>query len=97
MLGLGTSIGTPAEGITAEVVVVTSFEELDKIQNDAKGKIVLFNQPWTSYGEVSQYRYGAASAAAKYGAVAALVCSLRRRCRNDGKNDKTRTTSHSNT
>lgn len=30
MLGLGYSIGTPPEGITANAVVVNSFEELKK-------------------------------------------------------------------
>lgn len=28
MLGLGSSIGTPPEGVTADVLVVTSFDDL---------------------------------------------------------------------
>lgn len=28
MLGLGSSIGTPSEGVTADVLVVTSFDDL---------------------------------------------------------------------
>jgi len=45
MLGLGGSIATPEEGITAEVVVVNNFEELDARLDDLKGKIILFRLP----------------------------------------------------
>ena len=73
LLGLGGSIATPASGIEAEVMVVGTAEELNKRAVEAKGKIVLFNVPFTNYGETVQYRSGGASMAAKLGAVAALV------------------------
>lgn len=76
MLGLGGSVGTPPEGITAEVLVVGSFEELERRAADARGKIVLFDVPFTSYGQTVRYRVGGASAAARAGAVAALVRSV---------------------
>ncbi|MFQ6674176.1 MAG: M20/M25/M40 family metallo-hydrolase, partial [Fidelibacterota bacterium] len=76
MLGLGGSVGTPPEGITAEVLVVGTFDELAARAEEAAGKIVLFNAPFTSYGETVKYRYGGASAAAKAGAVASLVRSV---------------------
>jgi carboxypeptidase Q len=76
MLGLGGSIATPAGGITAPVLVVGSYDELTKRAAEAKGKIVLFDVPFTSYGETVQYRGGGASAAAKVGAVAALLRSV---------------------
>ncbi len=76
MIGLGRSVGTPKKGITAPVLVVTNFDELTRRAAEAKGKIVLFDVPFTSYGQTVRYRGGAASAAAKVGAVAALVRSV---------------------
>jgi carboxypeptidase Q len=76
MLGLGGSIGTPPEGITAEVLVVESYEELERRAAEARGKIVLFDAPFTSYGETVQYRSGGAIAAARAGALASLIRSV---------------------
>jgi carboxypeptidase Q len=76
MLGLGNSVGTPAEGITAEAVVVRSFEELDRLGEQVRGKIVVYNAPYANYGASVAYRWGGASRAARYGAVAALVRSI---------------------
>ena len=76
MLGLGGSIGTPAGGITAEVLVVNSFEDLLARAAEARGKIVVFNVPFTTYGQTVQYRAAGAIAAAKAGAVASLVRSV---------------------
>lgn len=73
MLGLGGSIATQPDGITAEVMLVHSFAELEKRSAEAKGKIVLFNVKFTKYGETVQYRVGGAVAAGKVGAVASLV------------------------
>lgn len=76
MLGLGGSIGTPVDGITAEVLVVSSFDELEARGDEAEGKIVLFNAPFTTYGATVQYRIRGASEAAKHGAVASLIASV---------------------
>jgi carboxypeptidase Q len=76
MLGLGNSVGTPAEGIEAEVLVVRTFEELDAAGARVKGRIVLFNAPFTTYEETVQFRSAGPSRAAALGAVAALVRSV---------------------
>jgi carboxypeptidase Q len=76
MLGLGGSVGTPPGGIRGEVVVVGSFEELERRADEARGRIVLFDAPFTSYGETVQYRSGGAVAAARAGAVASLIRSV---------------------
>jgi len=82
---LGNSIGTPNNGINAEIIEVKSFEELDKLGEKAiKGKIVFFNRPmdatkinsFEAYGEVVGFRFSGASVAAKYGAEAVLVRSV---------------------
>jgi len=73
MLGLGDSVGTKGEGVQGEVLVVDSFEELDAKASTARGRIVLFNVPFTSYGETVRFRAAGPSRAARHGAVAALV------------------------
>jgi carboxypeptidase Q len=76
MLGLGNSVGTPAEGIAADAIVVRSFAELDRLGEKVRGKIVVYNAPYVNYGATVQYRLQGASRAARYGAVAALVRSI---------------------
>ena len=76
MLALGGSVATPPGGITADVLVVSSFSDLTAKASQAKGKIVLFDVPFTTYGETVQYRARGAVAAAQAGAVAALVRSV---------------------
>jgi carboxypeptidase Q len=76
MLGLGNSIGTPAGGVEADLLVVRSFAELDAAAGRVNGRIVLFNVPFTNYGETVQYRADGPSRAAALGAVAALVRSV---------------------
>ena len=76
MLGLGNSVGTPAQGIAADAVVVRNFGELDQLGEGARGKIVVYNVPFTNYGATVAYRGQGASRAARYGAVAALVRSI---------------------
>jgi len=76
ILGLGGSVSTRPEGVSGELMVVSSFDELNARKDEARGRIVLFNVLYTTYGETVRYRGGGASAAAKVGAVAALVRSV---------------------
>ena len=76
ILGLGGSIATPKKGINAEVVPVSTFEELDKKGKAVEGKIVLFNVPYEGYGRTVTFRTTGASRAARLGAVAMLVRSI---------------------
>ncbi|ESO92095.1 hypothetical protein LOTGIDRAFT_227502 [Lottia gigantea] len=76
MLGLGSSIATPPDGIEADVLVVKTFDELNEKASEAKGKIVVFNQDWVSYGVSVAYRSLGASRAAQNGAVASLIRSV---------------------
>lgn len=86
LTALGGSVATPAQGVTAEVLVVRSFAELNARAKQAKGRIVVFDVPFDqaladnglaaqAYGQVVGYRVAGASAAAKHGALAALVRS----------------------
>jgi carboxypeptidase Q len=83
LIGLGGSVGTPAGGITAPVLVVESFDELTRRAAEAKGKIVLFDvpfdttlAPFAGYREAVQYRIKGPSAAARVGAKACLIRSV---------------------
>src|SRR5215471_2191430 len=76
ILGLGGSIATPKKGITAEVVPVSSFDELDRKGKALEGKIVLLNVAYEGYGRTVTYRTTGASRAARLGAVAVLVRSI---------------------
>jgi carboxypeptidase Q len=84
LLTLGGSVATPKGGITAPVVVVRDWKDLEAKADQIKGAIVVYNvamPAWTAdkgsgYGSVVGYRFAGASRAAKYGAVAALVRSV---------------------
>ena len=73
MLGLGQSVATPKGGTTADVLVVSSFADLKAHAAQAAGKIVLFDVPFTNYGETVAYRGVGAVEAARVGAVGVLI------------------------
>lgn len=76
ILGLGNSIGTGDTPVEGEVLVVDSFEDLLAQKDRVKGRIVLYDVPFTTYGETVKYRVAGPSKAAEHGAVAALVRSV---------------------
>jgi carboxypeptidase Q len=87
LTALGGSIATPAEGLTAEVIVVPDFAALKALPaGAAKGKILLFNHPFdkelaavgnggAAYGGAVAYRGAGPIAAGSVGAAAVLVRS----------------------
>lgn len=88
LTSLGGSVATPANGITAEVVEVSSYEQLDQLgRAGIRGKIVFYNLPmdmqliesgraFDAYSKAVIFRGRGASRAAEYGAVAAVVRSV---------------------
>lgn len=88
LTALGSSVSTPPEGVTAEVVVVNNFDELRALGRERiAGKIVLYNARYDkqmaaqgfafeAYGQAVVYRGTGASEAARLGAVASLVRSV---------------------
>jgi carboxypeptidase Q len=88
LTALGGSGATGTEGLQAEVLVVNSFDELKRLPPDAaKGKILLFNEPFdkqlaaqgsggAAYGQAVVYRAAGPMAAATVGAAAVLVRSV---------------------
>ena len=84
MLGLGGSVATPPEGVTAEVVVAHDEHDLKLLGERIRGRIVLFDNPMPAYtqeagaqyGETVRFRGHGAAIAGKLGAVAVLVRSV---------------------
>jgi len=84
VIALGNSVGTGKTGITEEVVLVNSFDELDKKKDEVKGKIVFYNYKFNdtyvntfhAYRDASQYRGQGPSRASKYGAIAVIIRSM---------------------
>jgi carboxypeptidase Q len=76
ILGLGNSIGTPPAGVEGDLLVVHSFEELDAAHDRVKGRIVLFNVPFTNYGETVRFRAAGPSRVGTLGGVAMLIRSV---------------------
>jgi carboxypeptidase Q len=88
LTALGGNTPTAAGGLTADVVVATSFDQLRAMgRPKVEGKIVLFNVAFDeqkavagfwdqAYGEAVQYRSRGAKESAALGAVACLVRSV---------------------
>ncbi len=84
MLGLGNSVGTPAEGLTGEVVVATDEKTFEALGDRVKGHIVLFDNPMpafdskkgTGYGDAVRFRISGPRLAAERGALAVLIRSV---------------------
>lgn len=88
LTALGHSVATPADGLTAEVVVVNDLDELHALGRErVAGKIVLFNREYDKrvrdagysfegYGDAVRYRAIAPIEAVKLGAIATIVRSV---------------------
>lgn len=82
---LGGSAATPPLGITAQVIMVKSLDELEALgEAKVKGKIVFFNRPmdptqvstFSAYGGAVDQRAQGPNLASKMGAVACLTRSM---------------------
>ena len=78
IMALGYSVGTPRdkEYLEAEAIVFDSFNEMEANKDKVFGKIVIFNQEFTTYEKTVPYRTTGAARAGKYGAVATLIRSV---------------------
>lgn len=85
LTALGGSVGTDGKEISAEVVMVKSFDDLKTLgQEKVKGKIVFFNKAMdpflintgAAYGNAYPIRGKGPSEAARYGAVGCIIRSL---------------------
>jgi carboxypeptidase Q len=84
VLALGNSNGTGPKGLTAPVILINSFDELEKRKDEVKGKIVFYNYPFNprfvrtfqAYSDAVRYRGQGVNRAVRYGAVGVMVRSM---------------------
>jgi carboxypeptidase Q len=87
LTALGGSSATAAGALTAHVIVVHDFDQLQARATEVRGNIVLFearfdqrladnSNAMTAYEQAGQFRFNGPSAAAALGAAAALVRSI---------------------
>jgi len=88
LTALGGSVATPASGITAEVIEVTSYDQLTQLgRAKIQGKIVYYHnamdmdlvehgRAFEAYSKAVVFRGSGASRAAEYGAVGAVIRSV---------------------
>src|SRR5271154_768673 len=74
LTALGGSVATPADGLTAEVIVVNSFNDLKALSPDAvKGKILLFNEKFDQRLASQGYGFEAYGGAVIYRMTAPVI------------------------
>ena len=84
VLALGNSQGTGGKWVNARVILINSFDELEKRKDEVKGNIVFYNykfnprfvRTFQAYGDANRYRGQGPSRAARYGAVGVIVRSM---------------------
>ena len=87
LTALGGSVATPANGIIADVIELSSLDDFKTLGSQVKGKIVYYNNPmdmelvrahrgFEAYSKAVVFRSAGASRAAEFGAVAALIRSV---------------------
>src|SRR5450432_2139807 len=83
-LALGNSVSTKPGGITAPMILIQNFAELERRKSEIQGKIVFFNYAFNkdfvtvfnAYADAVIYRVFGASRASKYGAVGVVIRSM---------------------
>jgi carboxypeptidase Q len=84
VLALGNTHGTGPKGLLAPVILINSFDELERRKDEVKGKIVFYNykfnprfvRTFQAYGDANRYRSQGPTRASRHGAVGVLVRSM---------------------
>lgn len=84
VLALGNSLGTGSKMLSADVIEIKSFDDLEAKKDQVKGKIVFYSykfnpafvSPFNAYRDAVIYRVTGPSRAAKYGAKAIILRSM---------------------